>query len=66
MQRGIDSGEFTPTDVDGLSTLVLALSDGYGVRLMMDDPTVSLDTVVRSIWRLVSAALGLPSAVPPT
>ncbi|MFD8543136.1 TetR/AcrR family transcriptional regulator [Streptomyces sp. NPDC059649] len=66
VQRGIESSEFTPTDVDELSTLVLALSDGYGIRLMMDDPTVCLDTALTSIWRQISAALGLPPEFPRT
>lgn len=33
VRRGIASGEFTPTDVDDLATLVLPLSDDYGIRL---------------------------------
>ncbi|MGW2403266.1 TetR family transcriptional regulator C-terminal domain-containing protein [Streptomyces sp. NPDC001739] len=65
-QRGIDSGEFTPTDVDELSTLVLALSDGYGIRLMMADPTVSLNAALTALWRQVAAALGLPPELPLT
>lgn len=64
VRRGIASGEFTPTDVDDLATLVLSLSDGYGIRLMLRDPTVTLDSALTSIWRHVSAALGLPPAVP--
>ncbi|MEU9476098.1 TetR family transcriptional regulator C-terminal domain-containing protein [Streptomyces sp. NPDC048191] len=64
VRRGIASGEFTPTDVDDLSTLILSLSDGYGIRLMLRDPTVTLDTALTSIWRQVSAALGLPDEVP--
>ncbi|MEU0178011.1 TetR/AcrR family transcriptional regulator [Streptomyces massasporeus] len=64
VRRGIASGEFTPTDVDDLSTLVLSLSDGYGIRLMLRDPTVTLDAALAAIWRHVSIALGLPEAVP--
>ncbi|MEU6553313.1 TetR/AcrR family transcriptional regulator [Streptomyces sp. NPDC046915] len=64
VRRGIASGEFTPTDVDDLSTLVLSLSDGYGIRLMLRDPTVDLDTALTSIWRHVSTALGLPGTMP--
>ncbi|KAB1148200.1 TetR/AcrR family transcriptional regulator [Streptomyces luteolifulvus] len=64
LRRGIASGEFTPTDVDDLSTLVLSLSDGYGIRLMLRDPTVTLETALMSVWRPVSAALGLPDTVP--
>ncbi|WP_245790434.1 TetR/AcrR family transcriptional regulator [Streptomyces monashensis] len=64
VRRGIASGEFTPTDVDDLCTLVLSLSDGYGIRLMLRDPTVSLDSALASIWRQVSAALSLPEGMP--
>ncbi|WP_251091900.1 TetR family transcriptional regulator C-terminal domain-containing protein [Streptomyces sp. Caat 7-52] len=64
VRRGIESGEFTPTDVDDLSTLVLSLSDGYGIRLMLRDPTVTLDTALTSIWRHVADTLGLPEALP--
>lgn len=64
VRRGIESGEFTPTDVDDLSTLVLSLSDGYGIRLMLRDPTVTLDKALTAVWRQVSAALGLPDALP--
>ncbi|MEU8033404.1 TetR/AcrR family transcriptional regulator [Streptomyces sp. NPDC049099] len=64
VRRGIASGEFEPTDVDELCTLVLSLSDGYGIRLMLRDPVVTLDTALASLWRHVAAALGLPEAVP--
>lgn len=64
IRRGIASGEFTATDVADLSTLALSLSDGYGIRLMLRDPTVTLDSALTSIWRHVSTALGLPAAVP--
>jgi AcrR family transcriptional regulator len=64
VRRGIDSGEFTPTDVDALATLVLSLSDGYGIRIMLRDPAVTLDTALASVWRHVSTALGLPETMP--
>ena len=64
VRRGIESGEFTPTDVDALATLVLSLSDGYGIRIMLRDPAVTLDMALASVWRHVSAALGLPDAMP--
>ncbi|MFE0517057.1 TetR/AcrR family transcriptional regulator [Streptomyces sp. NPDC058964] len=64
VRRGIESGEFTPTDVDDLATLVLSLSDGYGIRLMLRDPSVTLDQALASVWRHVAAELGLPETVP--
>ncbi|MFF3883533.1 TetR/AcrR family transcriptional regulator [Streptomyces sp. NPDC001914] len=64
VRRGIESGEFTPTDVDELATLVLSLSDGYGIRLMLRDPMVTLEGALASVWRHVATSLGLPEAVP--
>ncbi|MEV6836932.1 TetR/AcrR family transcriptional regulator [Streptomyces sp. NPDC051133] len=64
VRRGIDSGEFTPTDVDELCTLVLSLSDGYGIRLMLRDPAVTLETALGAVWRHVAGPLGLPDTVP--
>ncbi|WP_129311099.1 TetR/AcrR family transcriptional regulator [Streptomyces sp. L2] len=64
VRRGIASGEFTPADVDDLSTLVLSLCDGYGIRLMLRDPAVTVDGALAAIWRHVAAALGLPDTVP--
>ncbi|MFG2638088.1 TetR/AcrR family transcriptional regulator [Streptomyces sp. NPDC048362] len=64
VRRGIASGEFTPTDVDALSTLVLSLSDGYGIRLMLRDPAVTLDTALTAVWHQVAGALGLPPTLP--
>ncbi|MFF3940484.1 TetR/AcrR family transcriptional regulator [Streptomyces phaeofaciens] len=64
VRRGIESGEFTPTDVDELATLVLSLSDGYGIRLMLRDPMVTLDKALASVWRHIAGALGLPETVP--
>ncbi|PKW05812.1 transcriptional regulator, TetR family [Streptomyces sp. 1222.5] len=64
IRRGIDSGEFAPADVDDLGTLVLSLSDGYGIRLMLRDPAVTLDTALAAVWRHVAGALGLPAELP--
>ncbi|MDF3301361.1 hypothetical protein [Streptomyces tropicalis] len=44
--------------------LVLSLSDGCGIRLMLRDPTATLDAALAPIWRHVAAALGLPEALP--
>lgn len=62
--RGIESGEFTNTDVGELSTLVLALSDGYGIRVMLDDPAVSAQDALERVWHPLSLALGLPREIP--
>ncbi|WP_432014150.1 TetR/AcrR family transcriptional regulator [Streptomyces sp. HD1123-B1] len=64
IEQGVASGEFRPADVHRLSTLVLALSDGYGIRLMLGDPTVTADDVLAAIWRPVAEELGLSPEFP--
>ncbi|MFE2550127.1 TetR/AcrR family transcriptional regulator [Streptomyces sp. NPDC059355] len=64
VQRGIESGEFTECDVAAVSTLVLALCDGLGIRLMLDDPRVDLATARSTIWRTVAPALGIAPVFP--
>ncbi|MFI2351668.1 TetR family transcriptional regulator C-terminal domain-containing protein [Streptomyces sp. NPDC019443] len=50
IRRGIDSGEFADCDVDATSTLLLALCDGFGIRLMLGGPKVGLDRAQAAIW----------------
>ncbi|MER6997149.1 TetR family transcriptional regulator C-terminal domain-containing protein [Streptomyces sp. NPDC000410] len=64
VERGIASGEFTDCDVAALSTLVLALCDGLGIRLMLDDPRVDLATAQATIWRAIAPMLGIAPSVP--
>ncbi|MGW8784309.1 TetR/AcrR family transcriptional regulator [Streptomyces sp. NPDC055796] len=62
VERGIARGEFTDCDVTALSTLVLALCDGLGIRLMLDDPRVDLATARSTIWRTIAPTLGIDPA----
>ncbi|MER5726856.1 TetR/AcrR family transcriptional regulator [Streptomyces sp. NPDC002138] len=64
VEQGIASGEFTDCDVAALSTLVLALCDGLGIRLMLDDPRVDLATTRATIWRAIAPSLGVPPVFP--
>ncbi|WP_405705235.1 TetR/AcrR family transcriptional regulator [Streptomyces sp. NBC_00069] len=64
VERGIDSGEFTDCDVAAVSTLVLALCDGLGIRLMLDDPRVDLATARSTIWRAIAPVLGIDPVFP--
>ncbi|HET6353929.1 TetR/AcrR family transcriptional regulator [Streptomyces sp.] len=64
IQRGIDSGEFTPCDVDATTTLLLALCDGFGIRLMLADSRVSVRTAQNAIWGTVAGTLGVPAEFP--
>lgn len=64
VERGVASGEFTECDVPALSTLVLALCDGLGIRLMLDDPRVDLATARSTIWGAIAPALGISPVFP--
>lgn len=64
VERGIRSGEFTACDVTAVSRLVLALCDGLGIRLMLEDPGVDLATARSTIWRAIAPALGIAPAFP--
>ncbi|MFG2751510.1 TetR/AcrR family transcriptional regulator [Streptomyces xanthophaeus] len=64
LERGIADGEFTDCDVAALSTLILALCDGLGIRLMLDDPRVDLATARSTIWRTIAPTLGIDPAFP--
>ncbi|MFH8572448.1 TetR/AcrR family transcriptional regulator [Streptomyces sp. NPDC017993] len=64
LRRGIDAGEFADCDVEATSTLLLALSDGFGIRLMLGDPRIDLPTAQAAIWRAVAGTLGVPEAFP--
>ncbi|MEU6879635.1 TetR/AcrR family transcriptional regulator [Streptomyces sp. NPDC046712] len=64
VERGIASGEFKECDVTALSTLVLALCDGLGIRVMLDDPRVDLATARSTIWATIAPALGIDPEFP--
>ncbi|MEU9162848.1 TetR/AcrR family transcriptional regulator [Streptomyces sp. NPDC048424] len=64
VERGIASGEFTDCDVAAIGTLVLALCDGLGIRLMLDDPRVDLATAQSTVWRAIAPALGIAPVFP--
>ncbi|MFI0153713.1 TetR family transcriptional regulator C-terminal domain-containing protein [Streptomyces lydicus] len=64
IRRGIDAGEFTDCDVDELATLLMVLSDGFGIRLMLDDPRIDLASAQAAIWRAVAGTRGVPGTFP--
>lgn len=66
VERGIVSGEFEECDVTTLSTLTLALCDGLGIRLMLDDPRVDLATARSTIWGTIAPTLGIDPEFPET
>ncbi len=61
---GIERGEFEGgTDPDRMSDLILALADGYGVRVLFGDMDVA--QARREIWAAIAQDLGLPNQAPP-
>lgn len=64
VERGIASGEFTDCDVADVGRLVLALCDGLGNRLMLEDPRLDLATAQSTIWRAIAPALGIAPEFP--
>lgn len=64
IKRGIDAGEFADCDVDATSTLLLALCDGFGIRLMLGDPKVGLDGAQAAIWGAIAPTLAVPPEFP--
>ncbi|MFI8103195.1 TetR/AcrR family transcriptional regulator [Streptomyces sp. NPDC086023] len=64
VERGIASGEFKQCDVAALGTLVLALCDGLGIRVMLDDPRVDLATARSTIWATIAPFLGVAPEFP--
>ncbi|MFI6763947.1 TetR/AcrR family transcriptional regulator [Streptomyces sp. NPDC050355] len=64
IRRGIDAGEFADCDVDEVCTLLLSLSDGFGIRLMLDDPKIDLAAAQAAVWRAVAGTLGVPDTFP--
>jgi AcrR family transcriptional regulator len=64
IQAGIADGEFTHSDVDGLTDRVLAMLDGFGIRALVRDPSVPLDWARGEVWRTLAAELGLDPEMP--
>ncbi|MEN8652195.1 TetR family transcriptional regulator C-terminal domain-containing protein [Streptomyces sp. 21So2-11] len=64
LKRGIDSGEFAHCDIDATSALLLALCDGFGIRLMLGDPKIDLDSAQAALWGAVAPTLEVPPDFP--
>ena len=62
--EGVAAGNFGPCDPAKVADLVLILTDGYSVHLAFGDPAFDLHAAETTIWRLVSAELGLSIPFP--
>jgi AcrR family transcriptional regulator len=64
LREGIERGQLqSGVDPDRLADRILALADGYGVRVLFGDMDVA--EARREIWDAVAPALGLPEDPPP-
>jgi AcrR family transcriptional regulator len=59
LDEGVARGVFTCSDTDRVADMLLALVDGYGVRVLMGDEAMPLERARDEIWTAVAAELGL-------
>jgi AcrR family transcriptional regulator len=59
---GADAGEFRATDVPRLVDRVLALLDGFGIRVLLGD--LPIERARREVWAVLADALGLDAEPP--
>jgi hypothetical protein len=57
---GVAAGELRECEVDRMADRLLALIDGYGIRVLTEDPQMTLARARGEIWRAVAGELGLP------
>jgi AcrR family transcriptional regulator len=64
IRAGIERGELTAElDPDRLADRIVALSDGYGVRVLFGD--MEVEHARRELWTALRFELGLPDEPPP-
>jgi AcrR family transcriptional regulator len=59
--EGVESGELAPEDPARATDRLLALIDGYGVRVLIGDPAMPLARAREEIWAAAAPELGLPT-----
>jgi AcrR family transcriptional regulator len=61
---GVASGEFGRCDIAAHAQLISSLCDGFGVQLIIDNPTLTVDTARAAIWIVATAPLGVDTPFP--
>jgi hypothetical protein len=61
---GVAAGELRECDVDRMTDRLLALIDGYGIRVLTEDPRVPLQRARAEIWAALVDDLGVPEQLP--
>ena len=56
---GIVAGQLRDCDVARMADRLLALLDGYGIRVLTEDPQMPLDRARAEVWQAVAGELGL-------
>jgi AcrR family transcriptional regulator len=56
---GIAAGDLRDTDVQRITDRALALIDGYGIRVLTEDPEMPIDRARAEIWAALAPDLGL-------
>lgn len=57
--RGVEEGAIPPLDIDRAVDRILALMDGYGLRVFLEDATVSEDEARAQVRQGLAEALGI-------
>ncbi len=61
--RGVQSGEFTaPADLEAFTDAVMAMLDGFGLRVLLEDPAMELDTARARVADYLAVELGIDAA----
>lgn len=65
VERGVEEGLLHPGHVGSAVDRILALMDGYGVRVLLGDPAIVADEARRQVRRGLADALGIePDRLP--
>jgi AcrR family transcriptional regulator len=59
LSEGIATGELTIADPERLADRILALIDGYGIRLLSEDPAMPVEHARDEIWAAIAGDLGV-------
>jgi AcrR family transcriptional regulator len=59
--EGVADGELAACDAERVADRVLALIDGYGIRVMAGDPRMPVERAREEIWAAIAGELGMPA-----
>ena len=64
VRDGVAAGEFAPCDAGRVADLVISLTNGYGIRVLIGGPAMSLGEARDQVWTVLATQLGLPAPFP--